>query len=136
MARTAGLLLALALIACKPAQPPLDPQADPIARAFFEEVRTGANLDASPHLAREQKTSTTEQQLSEFRDLIPAQPPTSIELKEYNVSSNSAGVTTRLVDLYTYSDRALIVQTALFKAPSGQTPVIIGFKVTSDQGGG
>ena len=79
MARTAGLLLALALIACKPAQPPLDPQADPIARAFFEEVRTGANLDASPHLAREQKTSTTEQQLSEFRDLIPAQPPTSIQ---------------------------------------------------------
>ena len=136
MARTAGLLLALALVACKPASPPLDPQAEPIARAFFEEVRTGANLDASPHLAREQKTSTTEMQLSEFRDLIPAQPPSSIELKEFNVSSNSAGVTTRLVDLYTYSDRALIVQTALFKSPSGQSPVIIGFKVTSDQGGG
>ena len=136
MARTVGLLLALMLVACKPAAPPLDPQADPIARAFFEEVRTGANLDASPHLARERKNTTTEQQLSEFRDLIPSQPPSSIELKEFNVSSDSAGVTTRLVDVYTYPDRALIVQTALFKAPAGQTPVIIGFKVTSDQGGG
>ncbi len=135
----AAALATLALASCKPAapQPPLDPQAEPIARAFFDEVRTGANLDASPHLAHELKNPTTEDQLNDFRDLIPPQQqPTSIQLKSSQVQVDSTGTTTRLAEAYTYPDRTLIVQTALFKSPSGVLPVIIGFKVTLDQGAG
>ncbi len=123
-------LLGLALVACKPATPPApDPNADAIARQFFDEVRTGADLENDPHLA-------TEAQIAEFRALIPAEPYKSVELRSSSVSSDSAGTTTKLADVYAYGDRALLVQTALFKSPAGVEPVIVGFRVDPDTGAG
>jgi hypothetical protein len=130
-------LLGLALVACKPATPPApDPNADAIARQFFDEVRTGADLENDPHLAHELKNPTTEAQIAEFRALIPAEPYKSVELRSSSVSSDSAGTTTKLADVYAYGDRALLVQTALFKSPAGVEPVIVGFRVDPDTGAG
>ena len=133
MARTASVLLIpavlLALAACKPAQAPLDPSAQPIAHAFFEEVRGGGDLMADAHLAHELKNPTTVDQLAQFRDLIPAEAPRSVVLQSWDAHDDSTGETTRLKETYTFSDRTLLVQTALFKAPAGQEPVIVGFKV-------
>jgi hypothetical protein len=122
-------LAALALAACKPEPPKLDPDADQIARAFFDEVRTGADLDADPHLAHELKNPTTEEQIGNFRTLIPVEPPHSVELRDSTVSTDSTGTTTKLTDVYHYVDRDLIAQTALFKSPGGVEPVIVGFRV-------
>ena len=60
-----SLALALALVACKPAAAPLDAEADPIARQFYEEIRTGGDLDTDPHLAHELKNPTTEDQINQ-----------------------------------------------------------------------
>jgi hypothetical protein len=133
MARTASVLLIpavlLALAACKPAQATLDPLAQPIAHAFFEEVHSGGDLMADAHLAHELKNPTTVDQLAQFRDLMPAEAPRSVALQSWDAKDDSTGETTRLKETYTFSDRTLVVQTALFKAPAGQDPVIVGFKV-------
>lgn len=129
MGRIASVLLILAVAACKPAQATLDPNAQPIAHAFFEEVRSGGDLMADTHLAHELKNPTTVDQLAQFRDLIPAETPRSVTLDDWNARDDSTGETTRLKETYAFSDRTLVVQTALFKAPSGQEPVIVGFKV-------
>jgi hypothetical protein len=128
------LTAAGALAACKPAAPTLDPSADPIARAFFNEVRRGADLDAEPHLAHELKNPTTEAEMAQFRSIIPPDVTGQIELKSWDAKTDNTGTTTRLTHTYRYPDRVLVVQTALFKAPSGVDPVIVGFRVTPSQG--
>jgi hypothetical protein len=134
MARIAVAALALiAVAACAkpPASDSLDPQADPIAREFYDDVRGGADLTAEPHLARELKNPTTASQLEVYRALMPAEPPQSVELQNWDVSTDSTGTTTKLTDAYHYMDRTLIARTALFKSPGGQDPVIVGFDLTS-----
>lgn len=130
MARFATLALALALAACHPAAPKLDPSAETIARQFFVEVRDGDNLDADPHLAHELKNPTSETQLTFLRAMIPLQPPRDIDLRTWDAKTDNVGTTTRLTHAYLYADRTLIVQTALFKSPAGREPVIVGFNVT------
>jgi hypothetical protein len=124
-------LLAEALIACKPAEQTLDPDAELIARQFFEEVRSGGDLNADPHLAHELKNPTSEEQLAMFRAMIPAEPERSIDLQTWDAKTDSIGTTTRLTIVYDYSDRTLIAQTALFKSPGGREPVIVGFQISS-----
>jgi hypothetical protein len=137
MGRFAFLALALALAACKPVEAPtLDPEADPIARQFYEEVRSGADLDGDPHLAHELKNPTTYDQIGEFRAMIPAETPRSVELRGADMTVDSAGTTTRISEIYHYSDHDLLVQTALFKSPGGVEPVIVGFRVSQAEGGG
>ena len=136
MSRFAGVLVVLSLAACKPAAPALDPTADAIARQFFDEVRTGADLDGDPHLARELKNPTTEDQIAQFRALIPAEPYRSVELRSSDTTTDTTGVTTKLMDVYNYGDHVLVVQTALFKSPGGVDPVIVGFNVRPGDSGG
>src|SRR5579863_2532188 len=115
MTRLAGGLAALALAACQPAAPTLDPGAVPIARQFFDEVKSGGDLNGDPHLAHELKNPTTEAQITELRALIPLETPRSIELTSWDAKTDSAGTTTRLTSAYRYADRTLTVRTALFK---------------------
>jgi hypothetical protein len=128
----ATLLMILLATACKPAAPPqLDPQAEVIARQFYEDVHAGADLGANTHLAHELKNPTSEQQLAMFRAMMPDEPARSIELQSWDAKTDSDGTTTRLSIDYGYSDRTLVAQTALFKSPGGASPVIVGFQVTN-----
>lgn len=128
----ATLALILLAAACKPAAPPqLDPQAEVIARQFYEDVHAGADLDANTHLAHELKNPTSEQQLALFRAMMPDEPAKSIELQSWDAKTDSNGTTTRLTIDYGYDDRMLEAQTALFKSPGGTSPVIVGFQVSS-----
>ncbi|HZZ89319.1 MAG TPA: hypothetical protein VFE13_13400 [Caulobacteraceae bacterium] len=130
---TAIVLLALAASACKPAAPAaqLDPSAEVIARQFYEDVRAGADLSANVHLAHELKNPTSAEQLALFRGLIPDEPARSIQLESWDAKTESIGTTTRLTIDYGYGDRTVVAQTALFKSPGGQEPVIVGFQVSS-----
>ena len=130
-------LLMLAVAACKPAPPPsLDPNAEVIARQFYEDVRNGTDLGANVHLAHELKNPTSEEQLALFRSMIPDEPARSIEMESWDAKTDSTGTTTRLAIDYGYSDRTLVAQTALFKSPGGTEPVIVGFQVTGKAAGG
>jgi hypothetical protein len=131
-AHFAALLIVLALAACKPAAAPqLDPHAEVIARQFFEEVKSGADLNTDVHMARELKNPTSEEQLALFRSMIPDEPARSIDLESWDAKTDDTGTTTRLTINYGYSDRTLVAQTALFKSPSGADPVIVGFQITT-----
>jgi hypothetical protein len=132
--RFAAIFVLVALAACKPAAPTLDPAAEPIATAFYDEVRRGADLDADPHLAHELKNPTTEAQIAEFKTIIPDDAPAPPVLKSWDVETDGTGTTTRLTHLYRYGDRTLVAQTALFKSPSGIEPVIVGFQVKEGDG--
>jgi hypothetical protein len=126
-----ALVVALTLAACQPpAAPTLDRQAPPIAHQFFDEVRGGADLSLDPHLAHELKNPTTEEQISQFRGMIPSEPPTAIDLKKWDTKTDGSGDTTQLTELYHYTGQTLMVQTALFKSPGGTEPVIVGFRVS------
>jgi hypothetical protein len=132
MARFGALLIILALAACKPAATQeLDPSAEVIARQFYEEVKSGADLNTDTHMAHELKNPTSEQQLAMFRSMIPDEPARSIDLESWDAKTDDAGTTTRLTFNYGYSDRTLVAQTALFKSPGGKEPVIVGFQITS-----
>ena len=133
---TAGFFAALAFAGCKPAPTPLDPNAELICRQFFEDVKSGADLGAEPHLAHELKNPTTEAQIAAFRAMIPEEPASSITLKTWDAKTDSAGTTTRLTEAYGYSGHTLIAQFALFKSPSGQDPVIVGFNLSDEAGSG
>jgi hypothetical protein len=132
--RFAAIFVVAALAACKPAAPTLDPAAEPIARAFYDDVRRGADLDAEPHLAHELKNPTSEAQIAEFRQVIPPDAPGAVELKSWDARTDATGTTTRLTQVYHYGDRVLVAQTALFKSPGGVDPVIVGFQVQPSQG--
>ncbi|HLY78685.1 MAG TPA: hypothetical protein VKQ70_04885, partial [Caulobacteraceae bacterium] len=59
-ARVGALLVISAMAACKPAEAPqLDPDAEVIARQFYEEVKSGADLNTDVHTARELKNPTS-----------------------------------------------------------------------------
>lgn len=128
----AALALIVLASACKPAAAPqLDPSAEVIARQFYEDVRSGADLNTNTHLAHELKNPTSEEQLAMFRSLIPDEPARSIDLDNWDAKTDTDGTTTRLTIDYGYGDRTLVAQTALFKSPGGVDPVIVGFQVTS-----
>ena len=130
------LVAALALWSCKPAPPTLDPNAEVISRQFFEDVKNGLDLDAEPHLAHELKNPTTEAQIAAFRAMIPAEPASSITLRAWDAKTDSIGTTTRLTEAYGYSGHTLVAQFALFKSPSGQDPMIVGFMLSDEPAGG
>jgi hypothetical protein len=131
MRRFAAALLMLTLVACKPPEQKLDPDAEVIARQFYESVRNGEDLNVDPHLAHELKNPTSESQLALFRSMIPPEPEGSIALQSWDSKTDSNGVTTRLTIAYGYADRTLIAQTALFRSPGGTAPVIVGFQISS-----
>ena len=129
MLRFAVLAGALALVACQAPKPTLDPEAQPIAHAFFDEVRSGGDLSADTHLAHELKTPATVEELAEFKSMIPTDPPASVTLKSWDAKIDNTGTTTRIAEIYDYVDHKLLVQTAFFKSPGGRDPVIVGFDV-------
>jgi len=126
--------LALALAACSPPPATLDPNAEIIARQFFEDVKNGADLDAEPQVAHELKNPTSEAQIAQFRALIPQEPASSITLRAWDAKTDAVGTTTRLTEAYGYGDHTLVAQFALFKSPSGTQPVIVGFNLTDEPG--
>jgi hypothetical protein len=130
MAKWAILGLGMALAACRGEAPQPDAEAEPIARAFYDEVRAGGDVEADPHVARELKNPTSEAQIAEFRTLIPAEPPDRVEARDANVVKDSVGTTTRLTHVYHYGERTVVARTALFESPSGTNPVIVGFQVS------
>ena len=131
MARFAAAFALAVLVACKPPEQKLDPDAELIARQFFEEVKNGGDMDADTHVAHELKNPTSEEQIALFRSMIPTEPERSIDLQNWDAKTDSTGTTTRLTIAYGYSDRQLIAQTALFKSPGGKEPVIVGFNLSS-----
>ncbi len=132
--RTLVLALAgLSLAGCGLAR--IDPEADGKARAFYEQVRTGADLSANPDLAPSLKSPSTLAELAAVRRSLPPGAPTGAATRGYNFSSVNGQTTATLTHAYSYPAATVLAETVLGR---GKDKVwkIIGFHVKVNDGDG
>jgi hypothetical protein len=123
--------LALALGACS--LPAADKQSDQIARTFYDELRTSADIDRDDHVDASLKTEDAKAEFAALRTWLPKTAPTTVKNTGWNyASSTGAGAWAQLAHAYVYSDRTIRVQTVMQKAPGQSTWSIIGFEAERD----
>jgi hypothetical protein len=108
--------------------PTLDKEADAKARALYERIRTGADLSASPDLAPELKTPAALAQLAAVKASLPAEAPTAVANRGFNISIENGQSSARLVHAYSYPARTILAETVLRKDET-KTWKVIGFHV-------
>jgi len=127
----AALALALALAACS--LPAADKQSDQIARTFYDELRTGADLDRDAHVGAALKTEDAKAEIAALRVWLPKTAPASVKNTGWNyASSTGAGAWAQLAHAYAYPDRTIRVQTVMQKAPGQSSWSVIGFEAERD----
>jgi hypothetical protein len=128
----AALAAALALGACS--LPVMDKQSDAVARAFFDEVRTGADLSHDSHVGPSLQTPAAAADLAQIRAQLPAGPPTKVNNTGFSYNSDMAtGATARLSHQYVYGARLVTIQTFLRKPPGATIWFVVGLE--ADIGG-
>ncbi|MES2036108.1 MAG: hypothetical protein V4466_18220 [Pseudomonadota bacterium] len=114
--------------------PTLDKEADAKARALYEQIRSGADLAASPDLAPELKTPAALAQLAAVKASLPAEAPTAVANQGFNISIENGQSSARLVHAYSYPARTILAETVLRKDET-KTWKIIGFHVKTQAPG-
>ena len=132
--RPALALPALALLgACS--LPSADKQSDAIARAFYGEVRSGADLSRDPHLDPALTTPEAAAALAGVRAWAPGQAPTQVSNTGWSVDSNAGqGSEAELSYAYVYPAATVHVQTVLRKLPGQTTWTVVGFEANAPTG--
>ena len=114
--------------------PTVDKEADAKARALYEQIRTGADLAASPDLAPDLKTPAALAQLAAVKASLPAEAPTAVANQGFNISIENGKSSARLVHAYRYPARTIVAETVLAKDET-KTWKIIGFHVKTQAPG-
>ncbi len=128
VALAAGLLIA----ACN--LPVVDKESDGVAKAFFDEVRTGADLSRDGHVDPSLRTPITDQGFARIRSLLPPGPPTKVNNTGFSYNSSSGtGSTARLSHQYVWGARNVTIQTFMKKPPGGTNWVV--YALEADLGG-
>jgi hypothetical protein len=124
-------LLALAVLAGAAAcnLPAADKASDAIARAFYGEVQSGADLTRDPHVDPALETPEAAAALAQLRAESPKGAPDSVRNTgwRYNTSAGS-GTVAQLSHDYVYGSKSVAVQTVLRKAPGQTNWMIVGFE--------
>jgi hypothetical protein len=125
-------LLALAsLAAC--ALPVADKQSDADARAFYDELRTGADLSKDANLDPTLKAAAAALAPADVRAQIPATAATKVNVTGWNYASSSGdGSKATLSHDYVYAGRTVHVMTGLHKYPGQTVWTIVGFRAIAD----
>ncbi|HVN02050.1 MAG TPA: hypothetical protein VMT68_17755 [Caulobacteraceae bacterium] len=125
------MLAALALAACS--LPVADKQSDAVARAFYDELRAGADLTRDPHLDPALKPAAAALSPADVRAQIPSGPPTKVNVTGWNYNTSSGeGSNARLSHDYVYAGRTVHVMTGLRKYPGQADWTIVGFRAIAD----
>jgi hypothetical protein len=104
------------------------------SRAFFEEVRTGADLTRDPHVDPSLETPVAAAGFSQIRAHLPPGAPTKVNNAGFNFNSSSGtGATAALSHQYVYGARTITIQTFMKKPPGGTRWFVVG--VEADLGG-
>jgi hypothetical protein len=132
--RCLALALAAALGACS--LPVADKESDAISRAFYSEVRTGADLSRDPHVDPTLTTPEAQAALAGARSWAPGAAPTKINNAGWSYNSNAGqGAQAQLSHAYAYPGGATVhVQTVLRKLPGQTQWTIVGFQANADSG--
>src|SRR5580658_9029929 len=132
LATIAAMTAGLAASACH--LPVENKESDDIARRFFDEVRTGADLGPDTHVDPSLETPSGEESFARIRTMLPPGPPTKVNNTGYDYStSTGAGSTARLSHQYVWGARDVTIQTFMKKPPGGTNWVI--YAVEADLGG-
>jgi hypothetical protein len=132
LATIVSLAAGLAAAACS--LPVADKESDAIARTFFDEVRTGADLSRDAHVDPTLATPSAAAGLAQIRSLLPPGAPTKVNNTGFNFSSDTAtGSTARLSHQYVFGARSITMQTFLRKPPGATTWFVVAAE--ADLGG-
>jgi hypothetical protein len=120
-------LAVAALFGCS--LPAADKESDRIARAFYDEIRTGADVDRDPNVDPSLKTDEAKAVIAQLRVMLPTAAPTSVRNTGWNYSSSAGfGASAQLAHAYVYPDRTIDVETVMQKAPGQAAWSIVGFE--------
>jgi hypothetical protein len=123
---------ALALAACS--LPVADKESDGIARHVFDEIRTGADVAADPHLDPSLRTPLASMGFAQIHAQLPPGPPTKVNNTGFSYNSSSGtGSNARLSHQYVWGARSVTIQTFLKKPPGGTVWFVTA--VEADLGG-
>jgi hypothetical protein len=128
----AALAALLALGAC--GLPAIGKESGGVARTFFDEVRTGADLSRDAHVDPSLKTPEATASLAQIRNLLPPGAPSAVNSSGFSYNSESAtGATVRVTHEYVYGARLVTIQTYLRKPPGATIWFVVGLE--ADLGG-
>jgi hypothetical protein len=130
------LALASFVLVAACALPTADKQSDALARAFYSEVRSNADLARDPHLDPALTTPEAAAALARVRDWAPGAAPTKVTNTGWSYNSNAGqGSQAQLSHAYVYPGGATVhVQTVLRKLPGQTNWTIVGFEANADTG--
>jgi hypothetical protein len=132
LATIVALAVGLAVGACS--LPVADKESDGIARTFFDEVRTGADVSRDTHVDPSLQTPITGEGFARIRSLLPPGTPTKVNNTGYSYNSSSgAGSVARLSHQYVWGARNVTIQTFMKKPPGGTNWLI--YALEADLGG-
>ena len=128
------VLAALALLgACS--IPAADKESDAIARGFYSEVRSNADLSRDPHVDPALATPEAAAALARVRDWAPAAAPTKVSNTGWSYDSNAGqGSVAQLSHAYAYPGATVHVQTVLRKLPGQTNWTVVGFQANAQTG--
>jgi hypothetical protein len=130
-----GLAIAAvaALGACS--LPTADKESDAAARAFYGEIRSGADLSRDPHLDPALTTPQAAAALAALREWAPGQTPTQVDNTGWSIDSTAGqGSQAQLSYAYVYPSATVHVQTVLHKLPGQTSWSIVGFEANAATG--
>ena len=132
LATIATLTAALAVAACN--LPVVDKESDGVARTFFDEVRSGADLGRDTHVDPSLETAIAAEGFSRIRTLLPPGPPSKVNNTGYSYNTSSGvGSAARLSHQYVWGAREVTIQTFMKKPPGGTSWFI--YALEADLGG-
>jgi hypothetical protein len=132
LASLVALTTSLAIAACS--LPVVDKESDGVARAFFEEMRSGADLSRDTHVDPSLQTPIAAEGVARIRSLLPPGAPTKLNNTGFSYhSSSGAGSVARLSHQYVWGARDVTIQTFMKKPPGGTSWLI--YAVEADLGG-
>ncbi|HLY77861.1 MAG TPA: hypothetical protein VKQ70_00690 [Caulobacteraceae bacterium] len=132
LANAVALTAALALAACN--LPVVDKQSDGVARTFFDEVRSGADLGRDAHVDASLQTPIAAEGFARIRSQLPPGAPTKVNNTGFSYrSSSGVGAVARLSHQYLWAGRTVTIQTFMKKPPGGTNWFV--YAVEADLGG-
>lgn len=130
-----GLAFAALAALCACSLPTADKESDAAARAFYSEIRSGADLGRDPHLDPALATPEAAAALAAVREWAPGQTPTQVNNTGWSFKSNAGqGSEAQLSHAYVYPSATVHVQTVLRKLPGQTTWTIVGFEANAATG--
>lgn len=130
-----GVAFAALAMLCACSLPAADKESDTIARAFYGEIRSGADLSRDPHLDPALATPEAAAALAAVREWATGQTPTQVNNTGWSVDSTAGqGSQAQLSYAYVYPSATVHVQTVLRKLPGQTTWTIVGFEANAATG--